>query len=581
MSTSDRRRRLRATDDEGFSLIEIIIAMGLLSVVLLASLPMLLSMLASTVTTKMNTQAKNLSQERLEQLRDLRFHVARQNGPFLDLLDLYYTHASTTASTTSVPASGGTLTGRYLSSGSSKGIAAPVYESATGQLAGATDFRQFVIAQFLGADGSVLAPATFQNKYNSQDPANTGADAPPSLNLRLTVVTEWSQAGKAKEYRATTVITDGRPEVPVIQTQAKGIAVNISSTAADATTLRLQAGLATLDGAQSSGSSVSGYVTGALATRTGEPAVAGQLGQFSLPDQAAEVTGSAGAQGGSSCSWYGFGPNKVTNTTASISAGLPKAPADVDDAGGPRVLTGSIDQGTTSGCGMLSYDNLAGGGIALSTGPAVHMGAAPYVKVPNGSSSGSGVSGSAYVTASAITATPQQSRAGAQIAMGQPVVLFPANPNSGGNGLVSARISAAKVDCVSGPNGLSGTVVGSYSAVVGWWGKAPIDTTFRWHTATYTYNSANATPLTVTGDPWDPTVTDVGGGTMLSALVQATLPSATDGVVTTGAVTGLRGFSNGILSLTTRSTRTNEVKPGDSAITVQLGQLSCVADDQR
>src|SRR3954451_20950999 len=100
-------------DDRGFTLIEIMVALGLLVVVMTAALPAFLGMLRSTVTTKMETQAKNLTQERLEQMRDLRFHVDRQNGPFLDVLDVYYTNAPVTPVSTSVTAGGATLTGIY------------------------------------------------------------------------------------------------------------------------------------------------------------------------------------------------------------------------------------------------------------------------------------------------------------------------------------------------------------------------------------------------------------------------------------------------------------------------------------
>lgn len=582
MSTSERRRRLRG--DEGFSLIEIVIAMGLLSAVMLASLPMLLSMLSSTVTTRLTTQAKNLSQERLEQLRGLRFHVDRQNGPFLDLLDLYYTNAIATGPVTTVPSGAGTLTGRYVAAGSAKGIAAPVYEVATGALSGATDFRQFVLAQFLAGDGSVLPASRFQGSYDSQDPGGTGVDAPPSLSIRFTVVTEWVQGGAPKELRATTVITDGQPEEPVIQTQAKGVAFSVGSTAKDGGTLELQGGLASLDGAQSSGSSVSGFVTGALATRTGVPAVSGQVGQFALPTQPVSVTGAGGAQNASPCSWFGFGPNSVTNATADIAAGLPKAPADVDAAGGPRVLTGSLARGTGNACGIISFDNLAGGGLGLDTtvGLGKHMGGGPYVQVPNGSTAGVGLSGSGYLTASPITATPRQARSGARVTMAEPAVIFPNSATTGAQGLVKARVSAGQVDCTSAASSTgTGTATGSYTLILEWWGKAPSDTATRWHTATYTYNSANSSALSISGDVWEPAVTDLGDGTKLSQLVQVTVPSATSGVLSTGATTGLRGFPNGVLTLTTASTLSNESGPGHSAIKVQLGQLSCVADDQR
>lgn len=393
------------------------------------------------------------------------------------------------------------------------------------------------------------------------------------------------QAGTPKSYRTTTVITEGSPETPGIQTQAKAVAVSVSSTAADATTLQLQAGLANLDGAQSSGSSVAGYITGALARRTGAAVIAGEVGQFSLPTQPATTTGSGGAQGGGGCSWFGFGPNAVTNATADVSSGLPKAPADVDSSAPPNVSTGAIKQGTSNACGMLSFDNLAGGGAGRPTTDALgfQMGAAPYIRVPDTSSSAIGISGSGYVTASALTATPRQAKAGGRVSQSQPVVLFPNNPESGGMGLVSAKVTGS-VDCISGTSGLAGTVLGTYTLELGWWGKGLVDVAARWHTAVWAYNSVASMPLTVSGDIWEPDTTVLGNGSTLGQLVTATVPSATSGRVTAGDATGVRGFANGILTLTTAPTLTNEnlvSGAGHSAIKVQLGELICVADDQR
>lgn len=582
MSTSERQRRSRGTDS-GFSLIEVVIAMGLLSVVLLASLPMLLSMLSSTVTTRMNTQAKNLAQERLEQLRDLRFHIDHQNGPFLDLLDLYYTNADAAGTTTTVASGAGSLTGRYLSTGTSKGVVGPLYEVTTGALPGATEFSQTIIAQFIGPDGAVLPKARYENLYDSQDPTDVGGDAPPSLVVRFTVVTDWVQGNRPKDYRTITVITEAGPEEPVIQTQAKAVSVSISSTAADNATLQLQAGVASLDGAQSSGSSVSGYVTGALASRTGAAPVTGQVGQFSLPAQPVTTTGGGGAQGGSTCSWFGFGPNGAANVTGSVAGGLPKAPVNVDDAGGPKVITGSVNQGTSSTCGLLSFDNLVGGGSGLSTttGLGQHMGGVPYVRVPDDSSSGAGISGSGYVTATELTAAVPQTRAGSRVDMAKALVLFPNNPFSGGKGLVVARVRDATVDCVSGTAGGAGTVVGRYDLELGWWGRSGSDTSPRWHTARYTYDSTTGSAPVVSGDVWDPNATFLDATTKLSDLVQGTVPGAGQGVLTTGTTTGLRGLPEGILTLTTAPTLSNEPAPGFSAIKVQLGQLTCVADDKR
>ena len=137
------------------------------------------------------------------------------------------------------------------------------------------------------------------------------------------------------------------------------------------------------------------------------------------------------------------------------------------------------------------------------------------------------------------------------------------------------------MDCTSGTATVAGTITGAYSLELMWWGKGLADSVPRWHTANWIYDSAAGTPLVRTGDLWAPDTTVLGNGATLSQLVQISVPSATEGVVTTGATTGLRGFPTGVLTMTTAPTLTNEAAPGFSAIKVQLGQLTCVADDQR
>ncbi len=581
--------RLSGRRDDGFTLVEVLIAFGLLAVVMASTVPVLVAMLRSTVITKANTQAKNLGQQRLEQMRDLRFHVDRQNGPFLDLLDIYYTNVS--GATTTVATGGGTLTGSYVTSGSvSDGEPAlPFYRVTTGPISGATAFSQVIDTQFLTPSGTTVTPT---GGYNSQA---VGSDLSPSLMVGVTVITNWVYGGRNKAFRTYTRITDGRPQLPVIQSQARAVAVDITSTGADAATLELQAGIVRLDGAQSSGSSVSGYVTGALASRSGVDPAGGLTTQFNLPTTSVTTTGSTSPQSaGGTCSWYGFGKTAVTNADGDVSAGLPNAPANVTAATPPNTAVGSIEAAGGGGCGGLSYDNLAGGGSAH---PAVasdligyEMGAAPYVKAPDITGSGTSISGSGYVTSNPLTSVPQQTRAGAAATMdtSSSVIIFPNNPESGNRGLVSARLSAASVDCVSGTGAADGTVVGKYLMQLGWWGRyVPLtgtaETAARWHTATWTYNS-NPTPasnpvLQTTGDVWDPLHTVLGNGTLLSQLVPTS--SSVPAAVGTGATSGLRGFASGIFTLTSVPTLLNESAAGFSGINVQLGQLTCVADDQR
>jgi hypothetical protein len=211
------------------------------------------------------------------------------------------------------------------------------------------------------------------------------------------------------------------------------------------------------------------------------------------------------------------------------------------------------------------------------------MGAAPWVKAPDVTSgSGPAIAGSTYVTSSDLLASPQKSSSGASALALQPVVLFPNYPSSGGRGLVSVTLTSASVSCASvTTTGALGTASGKYSLQLGWWGQGQGESAPSWHTATYTYDSTASTPLTVTGATWDPTHTSLGNGVLLSQVVTSPGTGSPVATLTTGTTSGLRGFSNGVIALATASTLANEPGQGFSSVKVQIGQLTCVADDQR
>lgn len=562
--------------------------MTLLVVLLVAALPMFLSMIRGTVVTRQQTQAKNLSQERMEQVRDLRYHVDRQNGPFLDLLDIYYTNANAASPVTTVTVGGDTLTGRYVATGGGTGgePTAPYYRVQTSSLAGATGFSQVIATQFLEPDGRTVVPAsryqgTSTSGYDSQV---VGRDAPPTLMLGVTVVTRWLQDGVQKTLRTYTTVTETRPEAPLIQSQARSTAVDVSSTAADGTTLQLQGGIASLDGAQSSGSSVAGYVAGALARRTGVPVVEGQNSRFQLPGQPVATSTSTSPVTPLDCSWYGFGRSEVANVTAGIITGLPKAPANVDAATPKNVVTGRLADNAGNACGVLSFTNVVGAGVVRSDAVGVRMGPSPLAFMPDSGGSANSVTADAYVTATDLLANPQRTQSGARSTMVRPIRLFPNSPDnprstSADYGLVTAQVTGASVDCLSGSGASIGTVASRYTATLRWWGRSATETTARWHAASWQYDTSTGTVpvLTPGSETWDPTTVFLSDGQPLSNLVTAQPPATAD----EGGATGLRGFSDGILTLSTASTLSTETMPGSSAITVRLGQLTCAADDQR
>lgn len=578
-------RLSRRRGDEGFTLIEVIMSLLMLGLIMTALLPALLATLKTGAAARKQLQAKGLTQERIEQMRDLRFHVDRQNGPFLDLLDIYYTNATSPAVTTTINVGGAAMSGAYVpSAAAANGApAGPYYKVTIPTLTGSPGYSETVYAQFLGPDGNAIPAARFQNLYDSQ---TAGRDAAPTNLVGITVITSWTDAGKTKTLRTYTRIADGRPGDSIIQTQARAVGVDITSTGADGATLELEGGLSSVDGAQSSGSSVSGYATGALATRTGYDPVSGVFASFNLPTQTLSTGGFPSPQNGAACSWYAFGGTGTTNAGGDVSQGLPKSPASVDSTTPPTTMSGYIRANGGGSCGQLSYDNLAGGGLQRVSGDVIGtlMGAAPFVKALDVTSgSGPSISGETYASSNTLVSSPQKSIAGARASVLQPLVLFPNYPSSGGRGLVSVRLLYGQVDCVSATTaGSLGTATGKYQVELGWWGKGPTDAAATWHTTTYTYDSSvSATAVTVSGPAWNPSATDIGSGLKLSQVVTSPGSSGVTGVLSTGATTGLRGFADGILSLTTASTLSNEAGTDYSAIKLQIGQLTCVADDQR
>src|SRR6476620_11720163 len=82
------------TTDEGFTRLEIIVAIGIIGVVMTAMLPQLIGGLRSTQTARLVSQAKGVAQGEIDHMRNLPWHVAPDNGTaehkYYDLFDTYY-----------------------------------------------------------------------------------------------------------------------------------------------------------------------------------------------------------------------------------------------------------------------------------------------------------------------------------------------------------------------------------------------------------------------------------------------------------------------------------------------------------
>ena len=77
------RARASRRGQEGFSLIEVVVAVGLLVLALLALLPELVVGIRATAGAKNLTQAKGVLQARLEAMRAMPYHVGAAAGSSL------------------------------------------------------------------------------------------------------------------------------------------------------------------------------------------------------------------------------------------------------------------------------------------------------------------------------------------------------------------------------------------------------------------------------------------------------------------------------------------------------------------
>src|SRR4051812_8932797 len=66
------------------------VALGIIMTVMAALLPQLVVGIRAGGTSKLITQAKGIAQGQLERMSNLPYHVARDSGDYLDVLDYYY-----------------------------------------------------------------------------------------------------------------------------------------------------------------------------------------------------------------------------------------------------------------------------------------------------------------------------------------------------------------------------------------------------------------------------------------------------------------------------------------------------------
>ncbi|ABL80639.1 MULTISPECIES: prepilin-type N-terminal cleavage/methylation domain-containing protein [unclassified Nocardioides] len=585
MSRSADRRR-----DDGFTLIEIIVALGVIMTVMAAVLPQLLVGIRSGETSRLVTQTKGVAQGQLERMRNLPYHVAPEAGDYRDVLDYYFRNLTTpgpitctdpdglamptTAWTGYVPADGARCS-YEPQSGEMYRYVVPHPATGTDPLAG---FQVVVDTQFLSApksDGSsdVLAPPS---GYNTQ---SAGHDSPVSSQIGVTVTVLYDRQGITRPVTTYSQIADQPVAARRIDLSASAAAVDIGSITPTNGAESLQAGLLSLSGALTFASTANASLTAASAgLATGEQG-AGASTTVAAPSAVGILPAAAGGIDGT-CGLACWGASQVDLGAVTATDGLP----NVGSAANPMQarLTDLTNLGLSFESGAAA-DYRTGLGLSrplvrLDAGATATNSGVSATCAPSGTGAPALVRSSGFLRTTPMTDATPTAEACA-VSSASTISLFPTS--FAPDGVLQVELVRATARCVvSGAGHVAQPPTFDYRVVV----RRHVPGTEA--APAGGYDDVLAITPSLTADDLaaiDPASFDVGGGHTLADYV-ASWSALVPGTVETTAANGLSAVTlSGVLKLTSQPMRVlpdSTVDPA-SAVSLTLGQVGCSALDAR
>lgn len=597
------RVRRAAESDDGFTLIEMVVALMVFALVAQGLAGVLISGANAEVFAQRNTGAKNFAQQRIDAMRSLPYHVDVQNGDYIDLLDLYFANSVATATPIEHIVSGGAVQGVFVASDvkTSRHPAGPYYKvTIPGTLAGTPQldpYTQTVYTQFLNSsDPTSGALPTVPGTYDNTVP---GADQPVSPIVGVTVDTSWTSGGQSHVLTTYTQIASQGTDTSLVVSQAKAAALRVLTQDDQFNAITATVGSVVANGSVATGSQAGAQATGASVEYTnettwGDPTTAiaaqviGEQASTSSPPNPGGSTGTSGplgpqgvGSGGCGTGWWAaFGTTEAHNVSSTTANGLPLVPslATASLTSSPTV-TASLDApGGAPGCSGLWFSNQRDT-IHLPD-PALSLGAnQPMVQVADLSGSAPEISGGARLYASPQASVDDSVVASASswsstwVKVFPSVTLTPALPGSapdvaGTPGLVNVQLSNALLACETQADGSTKATL-TYSGEIVWYTYNTSTHAGAWRTLHFSWAAGQGDPLSSVD---------------LSAPVSSNGKTLSNYFTTVSGATGVVG-ANGVenveaaVSIATVPTL-GAAFPG-TTLDVELGHLSCAASDHR
>lgn len=579
-----------AEHEGGFTLIEVLVSLGIITVVMTALLPQLIVGIKATGTSSLVTQAKGVAQGQLERMRNLPYHVAPAAGDYRDVLDYYFRNL-TPPTTAPTCAPGGPYAVPQASwTGYVTGTARCDYEPSSGAMyryvvPTTQGFTVVVDTQFL-SNANPPQPVTPYSGYNTQ---TTGKDSPAATQIGVTVTVLYSDKQTLRPVTTYTQIADQPTATIRLKLTADATAVDIGSVTATNGAVSLTGGLLNLAGSLTYASNAAANLaaaSGGLAT--GEQASGASASLAAPPAQTATTQlGSAGSLSGG-CVLACWGATQLDLPAMSADAGLP----NVGTATAPMqsLLTSNTNAG-------LSFGN----GAATDYRPSLGL-SSPLVRLdPQAGASSTGVTSSchpgntgapAYVGSSGFlrststTASPDPSAAEAcAVSRASTISLFPTS--FAPRGVVQIELQEASAHCVVSGVAHSPTVSYDYRAVVRYHDGGGGDDAY--------VQAAVITPAATT-DPLagvDLTSVAVGGGHKLGDYIASWSSLLANSLTPTSANGAAAVRLPGVVKLTSQPVRgTDQTTAADgtvtaavvdpaSAVSFSAGVVGCSAQDAR